>query len=288
MQNNKVSQIVVFGEVLFDCFPDGSRVLGGAPFNVAWHLQAFNVHPLFVSRVGNDEDGRNILAVMQKWGMSTEAVQTDLIHPTGKVSVRFADNEPHYEIVADSAYDFIDSAKLPVLPENCILYHGSLAFRQTVSFQCLSCLQQQKTLTKFVDVNLRSPWWNLNSVQNLVQDADWIKLNREELNTLSELADNFMTNDRMLLITHGPSGASLMRQQGEILQVTPEKETKVVDTVGAGDAFSSVMLLGILRDWPLTLCLQRAQEFASAVVGIRGAVSLDKAFYQRFIDIWQL
>ena len=32
---------VVFGEVLFDCFPDGSRVLGGAPFNVAWHCQAF-------------------------------------------------------------------------------------------------------------------------------------------------------------------------------------------------------------------------------------------------------
>jgi len=72
---------------------------------------------------------------------------------------------------------------------------------------------------------------------------------------------------------------------GEILQVTPAKETKVVDTVGAGDAFSSVMLLGILRDWPLTLCLQRAQEFASAIVSIRGAVCLDKVFYQRFVDI---
>ncbi len=288
MQNNKVSQIAVFGEVLFDCFADGSRILGGAPFNIAWHLQAFNEHPLFISRIGNDDDGRTILAAMQEWGMDTKAVQTDLIYPTGKVLIRFVNNEPHYQIVADSAYDFINVAELPALPENCILYYGSLVFRQAVSRQCLTYLQQQKSITRFVDVNLRSPWWDVNAVQNLMGGADWIKLNTDELNALSVIIDNFMTADRMLLITKGPSGACLMKQQGEKLQVTPEKETNVVDTVGAGDAFSSVMLLGILKNWPLMLCLQRAQEFASAVVGIRGAISLDKAFYQRFVDRWQL
>ena len=45
--------VVIFGEVLFDDFPDGA-VLGGAPFNVAWHLQAFGLHPVVISRTGND------------------------------------------------------------------------------------------------------------------------------------------------------------------------------------------------------------------------------------------
>ncbi|MBA1332725.1 carbohydrate kinase, partial [Candidatus Endoriftia persephone str. Guaymas] len=51
------SHPIIFGEVLFDCFEDGSRVLGGAPFNVAWHLQALGAAPLFISRVGDDSLG---------------------------------------------------------------------------------------------------------------------------------------------------------------------------------------------------------------------------------------
>ena len=57
----------IFGEVLFDCFPDGSRVLGGAPFNVAWHLQALGLEPLFLSRVGRDAAGREIRTAMGEW-----------------------------------------------------------------------------------------------------------------------------------------------------------------------------------------------------------------------------
>ena len=51
---------IIFGEVLYDCFPDGQAVLGGAPFNVAWHLQGFGLNPLFISRVGDDPLGHLI------------------------------------------------------------------------------------------------------------------------------------------------------------------------------------------------------------------------------------
>ena len=57
----------IFGEVLFDCFEDGSRVLGGAPFNVAWHLQAFGCKPLLISRVGDDPMGKLIRETMLQW-----------------------------------------------------------------------------------------------------------------------------------------------------------------------------------------------------------------------------
>ena len=77
---------LVFGEVLFDHFPDGSRVLGGAPFNVAWHLQGFGLDPLVVTAVGADRTGREAVETMAAWGMSTEGVQVDRTHPTGRVT----------------------------------------------------------------------------------------------------------------------------------------------------------------------------------------------------------
>ncbi|OQX46150.1 MAG: carbohydrate kinase, partial [Candidatus Sedimenticola endophacoides] len=98
---------LIFGEVLFDDFPDGSRVLGGAPFNVAWNLQALGARPLLISRVGNDALGRSIREQMQHWGMDLSAMQLDSAHPTGTVEVRIDDGEPSYEIVAPCAYDFI-------------------------------------------------------------------------------------------------------------------------------------------------------------------------------------
>ena len=74
---------ILIGEVLFDCFPDGSRVLGGAPFNVAWHLQAFGLDPLLISRVGADQAGDEVLAAMESWGMDRTGVQRDEELPTG-------------------------------------------------------------------------------------------------------------------------------------------------------------------------------------------------------------
>ena len=72
------------------------------------------------------------------------------------------------------------------------------------------------------------------------------------------------------------------------MQVQPYEQTPVVDTVGAGDAFTSVMLLGLVRDWPLDITLRRAQDFASRIVGQRGAVVQDPAFYAEFISAWDL
>ena len=56
---------LVFGEVLFDEMPDGARILGGAPFNVAWHLEAFGLRPLMITRIGVDQQGDEVLAAME-------------------------------------------------------------------------------------------------------------------------------------------------------------------------------------------------------------------------------
>ena len=120
-------QIAIFGEALIDQFPDGHQVLGGAPFNVAWHLQAFGQSPCFISRVGHDTTGEGIRQAMTDWGMDVDNVQTDPDYPSGTVKVTINRGEPSYDILADQAYDFIDSRQLNPANAYGILYHGTLA-----------------------------------------------------------------------------------------------------------------------------------------------------------------
>jgi fructokinase len=134
-RDNRPDRACIFGEVLFDRFPDGRRVLGGAPFNVAWHLRAFGEDPWLVSRVGDDEDGATVRAAMRDWGMDASGLQTDPQLPTGRVQVSIEDGEPAYDIVCPAAWDAIEApGRLESGPCCCaLLYHGSLALRRESS-----------------------------------------------------------------------------------------------------------------------------------------------------------
>jgi fructokinase len=290
-----MNRLCIFGEVLFDHFPDGKSVLGGAPFNVAWHLQAFGQAPNFISRVGDDAEGQTVRAAMQRWGMDISSLQADNQHPTGKVTVTFVDGEPDYDIVRPCAYDAIEAQ--PQAADCGLLYHGSLALRETASRQALKRLMASRPKTVFVDVNLRAPWYQLPQVSDMLHGANWVKLNSDELNLLypsskSRLprAVDFLSEYGLsgLVVTHGAEGAELITDNGEHYTAKPEQDIKVVDTVGAGDAFASVIILGLNNDWPLDITLQRAQLFASYIVGNRGATVSDAGFYQQFIKQWNL
>ncbi len=289
------SQIQLFGEVLFDHFPDGSRVLGGAPFNVAWHLQALGCVPNFVSRVGDDKQGREILQAMRQWGMSPGGMQIDETHPTGCVQVTLQGGEPCYEIIADCAYDFINSRQLAPEVTEGVLYHGTLALRHPVALEALQALKARHQGRIFIDVNLRAPWWREQAVSAWLQDADWVKLNQDELAQLSEpevkpeeamqvLRERY--DLETVVVTCGEKGALACNRQGDICVVEPAPALTVVDTVGAGDAFAAVLLLGMLQDWSLSIALQRAQTLASALVGRRGATVFDPDFYRVIAKDW--
>ena len=287
---------VIFGEVLFDCFPDGSRVLGGAPFNVAWLCQAFGLHPLFISRLGKDSLGSEVMTAMLDWGMDVSGLQHDPVHATGIVDVSFNHGEPAYNIIENSAWDFINDHPLPELDSHSVLYHGSLALRNTVSADCLSKLKQQCPESIFIDINLRPPWWDVSTIQKIIQNCRWIKLNSGELDLISPGQGDFESKARNLLsaiqaelivITQGEAGATAVTRD-DTVSVLPNKTSSVIDTVGAGDAFSSVLLLGMHKAWPVQTTLKRGQEFASAVVEQRGAITQEMSFYQTFIMNWEL
>lgn len=293
MNNNG---LVVFGEVLYDCFPDGSRVLGGAPFNVAWHCQAFGLQPLFISSVGNDVLGDEIRTAMTDWGMDTRGLQLDLIHPTGVVNVHIENDEPTYDIVENSAWDFINYESIPEIDNQSVLYHGSLAMRNFTVANTLETLQKKFAKNIFMDINLRSPWWSLSVLKTMMRNIRWLKLNIDELTLIVPHENDIESRARYLLshyqielvvVTCGSDGA-LAISTDEILTVKPDRELNIVDTVGAGDAFSSIFLTGLHYEWSLSTILSRAQQFASAVVEQRGATTQDNTFYEPFINKWSM
>jgi len=283
------NELCIFGEVLFDHFPDGKSVLGGAPFNVAWHLQAFGQIPRFISRVGDDKEGRLIKEAMTTWGMRTDTLQIDSKLPTGQVSVSIVDDEPSYDIVNPCAYDAIEVDDIKL---DCrLFYHGSLALRESISRQTVKKILENKPGIVFVDVNLRPPWWKKQQVLDRVSGADWVKLNTDELNLLSSSTDGeaFLADYNLqgLVLTHGAKGAEVITSDGGRVKAQPAKNISIVDTVGAGDAFASVIILGLSKGWSMDVTANRAQDFASALVGHRGATVSDAKFYHRFMSEWE-
>ena len=296
----RYGQICIFGEVLFDHFPDKSKVLGGAPFNVAWNLQAFGQAPCFISRVGEDHEGHLIQEAMERRGLSTGTLQYDPEHRTGQVSIEFIENEPEYSIIEPCAYDFIapTSETKDILRHCALLYHGTLALRDPVSAASFAALQRQHSGKVFLDVNLRTPWWQKKQVLSLIEQADWIKLNAAEAALLfalkqeQDVEQELITliskyNLQGIILTRGAQGAVAATAERKKYTVHPDTTIPVVDTVGAGDAFASIMILGLHKQWPIETTLQRAQKFASAVVGQRGATVSDRCFYDNFICQWK-
>lgn len=294
---------VIFGEVLYDRFPDGAEVVGGAPFNVAWHLAGFGLAPLFISRIGDDPAGGAVLGAMRAWNMDTGGVQLDAGHATGLVHVTLTHGQPAFDIVADQAYDHIDQRQALKAVSRCaasILYHGSLAARSSVSREALCALRRGGRPPVFVDVNLRPPWWNAGDLEAIVRGARWVKLNEAELSELRPAgppacgdavfdARALMTRfgAQTVIVTRGADGAEVVTAN-EVLRGSPVPVRDLLDTVGAGDAFSAVFVAGILSGWSAATTLERALGFAAAVCAIRGATTTDRGLYARHREAWGL
>ncbi|WP_446008270.1 PfkB family carbohydrate kinase [Candidatus Electrothrix sp.] len=289
----KKTDIWIFGEVLFDSFPDNTAVLGGAPFNVAWNLAAFEAGPKIITAVGDDSQGREIQERMDSWKMSREYLAVVRGYPTGKVTVNLNNGEPSYSIEENQAYDNIPMNCLPERTDG-FLYFGSLALRTVHNREVLALLKKKHQGKFFVDINLRSPFWNKDRIMELLNGVHWLKLNEDELTQLSAennaeaAAQQLKAQYSMegIVVTCGSKGAFALGPDNHVIRVKPKQIQEVQDTVGAGDAFASVLLLGLQRSWSLQDTLTRAQNFASAVVSIQGAVSTTPEFYQTYLQSW--
>lgn len=295
---------VIFGEVLLDSFPDGHQNIGGAPFNVAWHLQGLGANPIFISRIGKDQKGDLIKRTMAEHGMDTAGLQVDSNYPTGSVEVSLPRGQPSYSILTDQAYDYIQgsAAKKILMQQSCaMLYHGTLSIRNAESLNALNnLLQDAESLPVFIDVNLRSPYWVWKQLDLVLRKARWLKVNQQEMAIIAKHAKisgldpmevasqiRFRYDLDLLFVTCGVEGAFTVGEKS-MIKTRPAPTSVLVDTVGAGDAFSAVVILGLLHQWPLQILMERSAQFAAKVCEITGVTALSSTFYTMFRQEWNL
>ena len=296
------NEILVFGEVLFDDFGRDNVVLGGAPFNVAWHLQGFGIQPFFVSRIGNDKNGKIVVQRMKDWGLSVEGMQKDDMYPTGIVSVTTKNGEPEFNIRSEQAYDFINFIELNkrILNKSfSIIYNGTLALRNEPSLETLKMIRMKTGSKVFLDINLRDPWWKHDIIVQEMTEANWVKCNSNELKLIArsfnmnqdnvhKLAINLCTqlNLEFLIVTLGEKGALIIDKERQENTMAPVPVTNLTDTVGAGDAFSAVSILGVLKKWDIQTILKRAIDFSAKMCQVKGATLNDKKYYELLLKEW--
>ena len=278
-------KILAIGEVLWDMLPSG-RQLGGAPANFACHARALGAEARLVTRVGDDDLGREILERLARQGLPTETVEVDPDAPTGTVAVELGtDGQPRFTIVEDVAWDRIEAgfAAFSAAASADAVCFGSLAQRHRIAREAIRSVvtAARAGALRVFDVNIRPPFHSRDVIAVSLEMASVLKLNDQELPMLAAmfgldggvraqmeaLARRFELS--LVALTRG-GGGSLLYRGGDWSDHLGEP-AKVCDTVGAGDAFTAVLTVGLLEGWPLDEINRRANRVAAYVCSQPGA-----------------
>ena len=310
-----MAPILVLGEALVDRLPSG-RVAGGAPFNVARSLAGLGVPVHLVSRIGRqpgmpdgvaDEEGAMVLASARHFGLSEAGLQFDAAHATGAVTVHSLaaadngdddDNEGiaaghRFEIHANAAWDYLDAAQavhsLPAAGAQ-VVYFGTLAQRHPQAREAIRAVLERTSALRYLDLNLRAPFATRDLVAESLARADWLKVNDEELAillawfapTVADLMQQF--NLQRLILTRGENGWASYNVLGQCELTGPASPVQqLVDTVGAGDAFSAMLLACHSLGIPLKAALPMAAGYAAQMCEHSGPMAHAPAFFEPWL-----
>jgi fructokinase len=254
--------IVGIGEVLWDLLPSG-RQLGGAPANFAYHAQALGARSFVVSCVGNDEGGRDILARLAELGLDPRYVGVDGRHPTGTVDVQLdSSGKPTYIIHENVAWDHIrfNDGLAELAGRADAVCFGSLAQRSAGSRAAIGQFLKavRADCLRVFDINLRQAYYSGEVVRESLALSNVLKLNDEELpiaaamlgirGTETEIVEEILGRFslRALALTRGGRGSLLCTNEGRV-EHPGYPVAAVADTVGAGDAFTAALTVGLLE-----------------------------------------
>jgi len=293
-------QAVGIGEVLWDLFPDGKR-LGGAPLNFAHHARCLGGSGAIASRIGADDLGAEIVSQVSAAGLETHYLQVDPARPTGTVTVELSSaGVPDYTIHEDVAWDRLEmTSELEELAAGVAgggaVCFGTLAQREEPSRSTIrSFLAAAGGARRIFDANFRQGFYSKEVIDASLELAGVVKLNEAELEILSPMLELSRGDEldrlRELVsrydleagaLTLGPAGCIIAGRLGAVRAPAPQVE--VVDTVGAGDAFSAALAVG-LAEGMVPEELARFCNLAGAYVATRagGTPPLDRETLEEF------
>lgn len=283
---NKKSKVVAMGEALWDIFPD-KKCLGGAPLNFLYYCRKFDVDVNLVSAVGGDELGAELISKMKEHDINDKYLQKSAFS-TSTVQIKLdKTGQPSYEITENVAWDNIifKEELIELAEKTSIFYFGSLACRNLITKSTIFQFAKKlpKEAIKICDVNIRQKYYSKELLAELLELADVLKINDEELvimkdffnisreidekTFLRKLLDKFGL--KLIILTKGEKGSLLFSKDEENELAT--ELVVVSDTVGAGDSFAAVICYGLLNGWSLAKMNSVASKLASFVCMQAGA-----------------
>lgn len=269
--SKKAQKLLCVGEILWDMLPTGAKA-GGAPMNVALHLNKFGLGVRFAGRIGDDKLGQDLVNFLDNQKLDISLLQVDLKLPTSTVAVHLEeDHKVRFEIVDNVAWDNLTLTNdlKQAASEATVIIYGTLASRHSFTRETILDLLYNNCL-KLIDVNLRQPFNSREVVEQLLLKADIAKLNDDELKVISgwyskksdekDLIKWFAEkyHCKIVCVTRGASGA-IVFDQGKIFE-HPGYKVNVIDTVGSGDAF----LAGFLAMYLSGELISKSLDYACA------------------------
>lgn len=286
MINSNNLAIASYGEALWDCIPDG-LFLGGAPFNAAYHLARLGVQSFPITCVGDDLLGDQVYERAKSARLETDYIKRHEILETGVALAKLdSDGNAEYDIRLPSAWDEIELSEeeLGSLSQLDAIIYGSLATRSEISRDTLESLVQGFSGLKVCDINLRSPYDDLKRAIHFARLADLVKLNHDELyrviaaNPMDFGLEGAMKECSLLLgvdrlvVTLAGDGAAFC--QDGVFQIVESESIEVADTIGAGDAFTAALVVGIASGLSEEESLKRANRLGAFVASRSGGQPL--------------
>lgn len=253
--------IVGIGEVLWDHFEDKNNyVLGGAPFNFAYHVNQFGLNSLVISAIGNDKLGQKLEADVKEKNVPYMLEHLNL--PTGVVNIKEVDGKPRYDILTERAWDYIpNTEQLKEIAANTkAACFGSLAQRSETSRNSILAFldAMPSDALRIFDINLRQNWYTEEVIKTSLQKANVLKINDDELliiqrmfgyiditqeNTCRLIMRDYQLD--MLILTCGDKGSYIFTK--DEMSYLSTNDIEVVDTVGAGDSFTASFIASMLK-----------------------------------------
>ena len=276
--------------------------MGGAPFNFIYHVWKILGKAGFISSVGDDENGRELLQNLKSAGFNTNHIYTDKSHPTGTVTVTLGkDKIPVFKISPECSYDHLainESSRNLIDNGTDLLYFGTLSTRGEVSRDTIISLFGKSHLKYFCDLNLRHNFYTKELIERTLRTCNVLKLNMDELSKLKKFfgldgsddlaAEQLIKNFGIDLIglTLGSGGSILYNRVTKNFRKA--EEIDIIDTLGAGDAYSAVLALGYLRGWEIGRINKIGSEFAGGICTVEGALPAEDSFYKKFRSAFAL
>ena len=273
--------VLCFGEVLWDTFDDGKKP-GGAPMNVAMHLEQQHVNVAVASRVGDDEAGDELVEFLKRNNLFSDLIQRDPQLPTCEVTVELDEQQHATYVFPDQvSWDNIqlDNTLVQSAAGASAIVFGSLACRSEVTRNTLLNLLDETKALKIFDVNLRPPHYTLSTIETLTARADVVKMNEDEAKLLiggsnsdiREMINEFRSkyHPKTIVVTRGEHGAIVWHDHE--FYDSPGCPATGGDTVGAGDSFLATFIAGLLKGEDLQNVVDRACSVGAFVASKRGA-----------------